>query len=63
MELMAAHKHVIDSKSIEWYAKLRGCPIEYNKHFTRSFFARWRYINNGIADTRDILGKDSSYRG
>jgi hypothetical protein len=26
MELMAAHKHVIDSKSIEWYAKLSLAP-------------------------------------
>ena len=26
MELMAAHKHVIDSKSIEWCAKLSLAP-------------------------------------
>lgn len=26
MELMAAHKHVNDSKSIEWYAKLSLAP-------------------------------------
>src|SRR3954447_4430168 len=33
MELMAAHKHVIDSKSIEWCAKLRACLTrQYYEH-------------------------------
>jgi len=37
--------------------QLRGCPIECGEYFTRFLFACWRYINNGIADTRDILAK------
>ena len=54
MELMAAHKHVIDAKSIEWCAKLslvpeRGvdletwCEANCQAHFSRQgyeFFLR-----------------------